>query len=314
MTEIDKESSNFYAKKIWMDKELVNWNDANIHVLSHVIHYGSGVFEGIRLYNLGEKGSGIFRLKEHVIRLLNSAKIYYMENDYSVKELEEIIVKTLKANELKEAYIRPLLYRSYGSLSLNPKECPVKLVVAAWKWNNFLGEENKVKGIKVGTSSWNRLAPNTMPTMAKACGNYLSSQLITLEAKRNGFDEGIALDVNGLVSEGSGENIFLVRDKILYTSSSHSSILDGITRKTVMEIAKELNIEVIEKTLSREWLYLADEVFFSGTAVEIMPVKEIDGITIGNGSRGEITKKIQSYFINTIEGKKEDKFNWLTMI
>lgn len=299
--------------KIWFNGELVNWTDANIHVLSHVVHYGSSVFEGIRCYKT-QKGAAVFRLKEHVNRLFNSAKIYRMDVDYTVEEFSEAIIDTIKANDLDECYIRPVIFRGYGKLGVHPLENPLECVIAAWSWGKYLGEESLEKGVDVGISTWRRLAPNTMPNMAKAGSNYMNSQLAKIESVENGYHEAIMLDYHGTVSEGSGENVFLVQDGVLYTPPTSASILPGITRDAIIKLAKSLDIGVKEENIPREMLYIADEVFLTGTAAEVTPIRSIDKITIGNGGKGEITGKLQEKFFSLINGYEEDKYNWLTYV
>lgn len=299
--------------KIWFNGELVDWEDANIHVLSHVVHYGSSVFEGIRCYKT-PKGSAIFRLKEHVTRLFNSAKIYRMEVDYTMEEFSQAIIDTIKANDFDECYIRPVIFRGYGKLGVHPLENPLEYVIAAWSWGKYLGEEALEKGVDVGISSWRRLAPNTMPNMAKAGSNYMNSQLAKMEAMEHGYHEAIMLDYQGAVSEGSGENVFLVQDGALYTPPLSSSILPGITRNSIIKLADSMDIEVRQENIPREMLYIADEVFLTGTAAEVTPIRSIDQIKIGNGEKGEITSKLQEKFFSIISGYEEDKFNWLTYV
>lgn len=296
-----------------MDGALVDWEDAKIHVMSHVIHYGSGVFEGIRCYET-KQGSAVFRMREHIRRLFDSAKIYRMAIPYSLEQLEEAVLETVRANNLKSCYVRPLVYRGLGQLGVNPLTCPVNCMIAVWSWGKYLGEAAMKNGVSVRISSWNRPAPNTHPTLAKACGNYLNSQLMKLEALDTGFDEAIALDHSGFVSEGSGENIFIVRNGVIYTPPSSSSILPGITRHCVFTLARDLNIRIQQQVIPREGLYIADEVFFSGTAAEITPVSKIDNIVIGSGSRGPITTKIQSAFFDVIEGRTADKHGWFSAV
>jgi branched-chain amino acid aminotransferase len=298
--------------KIWMNGKLVNWDDAKIHVLSHVIHYGSSWFEGIRCYET-KKGSAVFRLDEHLRRLYNSAKIYRTEIPYSETQMTEAVKQTILANNLKACYIRPIVYRGYGDVGVNPLGCPIDVAIAVWEWGSYLGTSALEQGIDVCVSSWRRPAPNTLPSMAKSGGNYLNSQLIKLEAIANGYVEGIALDVNGTVSEGSGENIFVVRDNNIYTTPMSSAILQGITRASVITLAKELGYTVVEIEIPREMLYIADEVFFSGTAAEITPIRSIDKIVIGKGHAGPITKKLQSEFFNIVQSG-QDTHQWLTFV
>ncbi len=298
---------------IWMNGKLVKWDDARIHVCSHVIHYGSSVFEGMRIYKTA-KGPAAFRLKDHSIRLLNSAKIYRMEIPYTADELDQAILDTVGANNLEAGYVRPVAYRGYGTLGVDPSHCPVDVAIAVWPWGQYLGPEALEKGVSVCVSSWQRLAPNTMPAMAKAGANYMNSQLIKLEAISHGYVEGIALDTSGHVSEGSGENIFLVRNGALITPTFAASILPGITRRSIIRIAEDMGIKVIEQNVPREALYLADEVFFTGSAAEVTPISYIDNIKVGSGVAGPITKKLQRAFFDILEGRAEDKFGWLTLV
>lgn len=300
--------------KIWFNGELKEHDDAKVHVLSHVLHYGSGCFEGIRLYKLKNGKSAVFRLKEHVDRLYDSCKIYKMEVSYTKNEFIKGVLDTIKINKLEAGYIRPLIFRGYNQLGVNPTCNPVEAIIAAWKWGAYLGEEGLKNGIKVCVSSWRRPAPNTLPALAKASGNYLSSQLIKMEALDMGFEEGLALDYFGNISEGSGENIFLVKNGELLTPPMASSSLAGITRDVVVKIAKDLGLVVKYETLPREFLYLADEIFLTGTAAEITPVSSVDNIKVGCGSRGEITKKIQEEFFKIVEGENEKYREWLTIV
>ena len=299
--------------KIWFNGDLVKWKEANIHVLSHVVHYGSSVFEGIRCYKT-PKGSAVFRLMEHVTRLFNSAKIYRMDVDYTVEEFSQAIIDTIKANELEECYIRPVIFRGYGKLGVYPLENPLEYVIAAWSWGKYLGEEALEKGVDVGISTWRRLAPDTMPNMAKAGSNYMNSQLAKIESMENGYHEAIMLDYQGMVSEGTGENVFLVRDGVLYTPPISNSLLPGITRDSIIKLAKSMDIKVKEENIPREMLYIADEVFMTGTAAEVTPIRSIDQIRIGSGKKGEITDKLQEKFFSLISGYEEDKYGWLTFL
>ena len=301
------------ASKIWFDGNMVDWKDANIHVLSHVVHYGTSVFEGIRAYK-NENGVGVFRLKEHVQRLFDSAKIYKIEIPFTQEEIEEAILETVRVNELDGCYIRPIVFKGYGELGVDPSNCPVNVVIAAWEWGSYLGEEGMANGVDIGVSSWRKPAPDTFPALAKCGANYMNSQLAKLEAIDNGYDEAIMLDYEGHVSEGSGENIFLVEGEKLFTPSMSSSNLKGITRDSVMTIARDLGYEVVEEVISRERLYAADEVFFTGTAAEVTPIRSIDHRTIGIGRRGPISEEIQSAFFDIVEAKVEDKYGWLTYI
>ncbi len=299
------------ASKIWMNGKLVNWDDANIHILSHVIHYGSCWFEGIRCYNT-KKGPAVYRLNEHVKRLFDSAKIYRAEIPFTVQQIEQAIIDTIKANDFKECYIRPLVYRGYGEIGVNPLNCPVDVAIAVWEWGKYLGHAQD-EGIDVCVSSWQRNATNTTPALAKAAGNYLNSQLIKMEAIQGGFAEGIALDRNGFVSEGSGENLFVVRNGNLYTSPVASGILLGITRDSVLEFAKEEGISIRKTQIPREFLIIADELFFTGTATEIAPIRTIDRMKVGDGKPGAITKKMQEKFFDIVR-EGNNAHNWLRFI
>ena len=301
------------AKYIWMSGRFVPWNEAKVHVLVHALHYGSAVFEGIRAYKT-KRGTAVFRLREHLKRLLDSAKIYRMESPYTLEELLDVTLELIKKNKLEECYIRPLLYRGYHSLGVNPFECPVEVSIAAWRWGKYLGPEALEKGVDVMVSSWNRMAPNTFPAMAKATANYANSQLIKMEAVIYGFAEGIALNHVGAVSEGSGENLFLIKDGIIYTPSLDAAVLPGITRNTIIEIARKMGYEVKETHIPREMLYIADELFFTGTAAEVTPIRSVDKIVIGNGKRGPITKKLQDEFFRIIREADPEYENWFTFV
>ncbi|MGL6115853.1 MAG: branched-chain amino acid transaminase [Cetobacterium sp.] len=302
------------TQKIWFNGEMKDHDEAKVHVLSHVLHYGSGCFEGIRMYKLSNGKSGIFRLKEHVDRLFDSCKIYRMEIPYSKEEIMKGIIETLKANRLESGYIRPLIFRGYNQLGVNPLNNPVETMIAAWEWGAYLGEEGLENGIKVCVSSWRRPAPNTLPSLAKASGNYLSSQLIKMEALELGFQEGIALDYSGNISEGSGENIFLVKSGELLTPPMGSSSLGGITRDVVLKIAEDLKIPVRFEIIPREFLYLADEIFLTGTAAEITPVSSVDNLKVGKGRAGEITKLLQREFFKIVKGENKKYESWLTVL
>jgi branched-chain amino acid aminotransferase len=299
--------------KIWMNGKLVDWKDATIHIASHVIHYGSGVFEGTRVYDT-PKGPAILQLDAHVARLIASAKIYRMDSPYTQDQLEKAIVETIQANGYKACYIRPLMYRGYNALGVNPLPCPVDVAVLVWEWGTYLGADALENGVDVCVSSWNRMAPNTFPSLSKATGNYANAALIRMEAETNGYSEGIALDHFGFVSEGSGENIFLVRDGAVYTPPLSASILPGITREMVMQVAQDLGYRVTQENIPREMLYVADEVFFVGTAVELTPIRSVDRITVGSGRRGPVTEAIQRRFLDTITGKAPDTHGWLTYV
>ena len=302
------------VKKIWMNGRLVDFADAKIHVLTHAIHYGSGLFEGIRCYVTKNEGPAIFRLNEHARRLYDSARIYRMDVPYSIDEFKRACVDVVAANEFDDCYLRPLIYRGFHSLGVDPSKCPVDVAIAAWKWGKYLGAEALEQGVDVRVSSWNRMAPNTFPALAKATANYMNSILIRMEASADGYSEGIALDVNGYVSEGSGENIFLVRDGKIFTPPLGASILAGITRDSIITIARDLGFEIVEGLIPREALYVADEVFFTGTAAEVTPIRSIDRITVGAGRRGPVTERIQKEYFAYIQGEIPDRYNWLTPV
>jgi len=299
--------------KVWINGKLIPWNEANIHIASHVIHYGTSLFEGFRAYET-PKGSAIFHLQSHMKRLYNSCKIYRMDIPYSQEDFSNAVIDTVRANNLPSCYIRPIVYRGYGTLGVDPFPCSIDCAILVWEWGQYLGEEALEKGVDVRVSSWQRMAPNTFPALAKSGANYMNSQLIKMEALKEGYVEGIALNVRGHVSEGSGENIFLVYDGVVHTPPLSSSILPGITRATAIQLLKDLDIPVIEGTIPREMLYIAEEVFFTGSAAEITPIKSIDKISIGSGDRGPITKQLQKEFFAYINGEREDKYNWLTYI
>jgi branched-chain amino acid aminotransferase len=299
--------------KVWMNGKLVDWKDATIHVASHVVHYGSGVFEGIRAYD-SKHGTNVFRLPEHMRRLADSCKVYRMDLPYSIEQLTAAVLDTIRANDFKSCYIRPLIYRGYSQLGVNPMPCPVESAIVVWEWDTMMGDEALANGVDVGVSSWTRIAPNTFPALAKATANYANSALIKMQATVDGYAEGIALDESGLLSEGSGQNLFLVRDKVVYTPSLTSSILKGITRDTVLTLTRDLGFEVREQPLPREFLYMADEAFFCGTAVEVTPIRSIDKIAVGNGRRGPVTAALQQRFFGIIKGELADTHNWLTPV
>ncbi|HEV3062948.1 MAG TPA: branched-chain amino acid transaminase [Vicinamibacterales bacterium] len=299
--------------KIWMNGKLVDWKDATIHVASHVIHYGTGVFEGARCYET-PKGSACFRLDAHMRRLQDSAKIYRMTYPLDLVGWQNAVLDTIRANQMRACYIRPILYRGYETLGVNPLTCPVDAAIILWEWGTYLGQEALEQGVDVKVASWSRMAPNTLPAMAKSSANYANSGLIKMEALADGYSEGIALDVYGSVSEGSGQNIFVVRNDIIYTPSLASSILGGITRDSVMTLARDLGYTVTETGLPREALYIADEVFVVGTAAEVTPIRSIDKITIGSGRRGPITERLQRAFFGVINGEAPDRYGWLTYV
>jgi branched-chain amino acid aminotransferase len=303
------------AEKIWFNGEIMPWQNATVHVMTHAIHYGSSVFEGIRAYNTPDQGTCVFRLNDHNRRLFDSAKIYRMTIPYTLDQINQATMDIIRANDLKSAYIRPIAF--YGDLGMGiqvPFGQETELSIAAFEWGAYLGEEALLNGVDAGISSWSRLAANTLPTGAKAGGNYLSSQLISMEARRHGYGEGIALDVNGYVSEGAGENIFVIRDKVVMTTPKTAAILPGITRDTVMVMLKELGYEIREENIPRESMYLADEIFMCGTAAEVTPVRSVDGIAVGNGGRGPITKEVQDMFFGLFNGSTPDKWGWLTPV
>lgn len=300
------------VSKIWMDGKFVNWNDANIHILSHVVQYGSSWFEGVRCYET-KKGSALFNLDKHIDRLYDSAKIYRAEIPYTKEELKKACLEVVRVNNLKWCYIKPIVYRGYGGVGVIAEDCPINVSIITWQWGKYLGEDALEKGIDACVSSWTRLAPNTMPTLAKVSANYMNSQLIKMEAYANGYKEGIALTTQGLVSEGSGENIFLVKNGNLFTPILTDSILQGVTRATVFQLAEDAGIKCEEKQISREALYIADELFFVGTASEITPIRSVDKIQIGSGTSGPITKKLQNLFFDVADNGN-DKHNWLTFV
>jgi len=296
---------------IWMNGRLIPWEQATVHVLSHVIHYGSCIFEGIRCYKTA-RGSAVFRLRDHVERLFDGCAIYRMEVPYTPAQIEAAIVETIKANRQEACYIRPLVYRGYETLGVDPFPCPIDVAIAVWPWGAYLGKEANEKGVDVMVSSWRRSAPDTLPTMAKASANYMNSQLIRMEASINGYAEGIALDASGFVSEGSGENIFVVKKGTLYTPPLAASILSGITRASVLELAQDLKIPIVEMNIPREMLYIADEIFFSGTAAEVTPIRSVDRSPVGGGARGPITTRLQTAFNAITSGTAEDRRHWLS--
>lgn len=300
------------AEKIWMDGKLVDWNDAKVHVLTHALHYGSGVFEGIRAYQT-DQGPAVFRLKEHVERLFNSAKILRLDIPYSKDEISRAIKDTIQVNQLESCYIRPLVYRGFDKLGLNPFSCPVQVMVATWEWGAYLGEEALAKGIKAKISTWQRSHINSTSAKAKICGNYINSIFAKMEAIESGAEEGILLDSNGYVAEGSGENIFWIKDGIIYTPPL-TSVLGGITRNTVITIAQDMNYVIKEEFVARDVLYLADEAFFVGSAAELTPIREIDQYTIGSGERGPISKILQDKLFNIFKGKEKNYRKWLDYI
>jgi branched-chain amino acid aminotransferase len=296
-----------------MNGKLVDWKDATIHIGSHVIHYGSAVFEGARCYST-PRGSACFRLDAHMRRLFDSCKIYRMEPQLDLPSLTEAVLSTIRANEYKACYIRPIVYRGYNELGVNPFPCPVDAAILTWEWGAYLGAGALEKGVDVRVSSWTRAHPNTFPTLAKSSANYANSQLIKMEAIAEGYSEGIALDTQGNLSEGSGQNLFLVRDNVLYTSPLSAAVLPGITRSTIMTLAQDLGFTVVEQVLPREMLYISDEAFFTGTAAEITPIRSVDKIQIGKGQRGPVAEALQVAFFDMINGETPDRHGWLTYV
>ncbi|MEW5902543.1 MAG: branched-chain amino acid transaminase [Acidobacteriota bacterium] len=299
--------------KVWMNGQLVAWKDAKIHVASHVIHYGSSLFEGFRAYET-PKGTAIFRLEAHLKRLYNSCKMYRMDVPYGIDEFSRAVIEAIKANGNRSCYIRPIIYRGYNSLGVDPFPNPVDCAILVWNWGKYLGEEALENGVDVKVSTWWRMAPNTFPALAKSGANYMNSQLIKMEALLDGYAEGIALNIRGHISEGSGENIFLVGNGAISTPPLSSSILPGITRDSVITLIRELGMRLVEETIPREMLYIADEVFFTGSAAEITPIRSIDKIAIGAGKRGPVVKKLQEAFFAYINGEREDTYRWLTYL
>ena len=300
--------------KIWHNGKFIPWDDAKIHVLSHVVSYGSSIFEGLRCYETAA-GPAIFRLRDHVRRMFDSAKIYRIENfGFTREQLADAMVELVRVNGLRNCYIRPIVLRGYGQIGVDGRKAPVEVYLACWEWGQYLGEEALANGVDVCIASWSRIAPNTLPALSKAGGNYLNSQLIRMEANVNGYEEGIALDASGYVSEGSGENIFVIRDGTIYTPPLGTSVLPGITRDSVLRLCEDLHIPVVETLVPRELLYIADEVFFTGTAAEITPVRSVDRIAIGAGRRGPVTEKLQHEFFAILNGTAPDRYGWLTPV
>jgi branched-chain amino acid aminotransferase len=303
------------TKNIWHNGQLIPWEKANIHVMSHVIHYGSSVFEGIRCYTQNGSGAaggaGIFRLNEHMQRLIHSAKIYRMPLPFSLEQLNAAVIDVVEANGIAPCYIRPIAFRGYGEIGVNPLRSPIEVYIANFPWGKYVAGHD---GADVCVSSWNRLAPNTMPSLAKAGANYMNSQLIRMEAEVNGYVEGIALDTNGYLSEGSGENLFIIRGGTIYTAPLANSVLNGITRDSILVLARELGIPVVEQALPRELLYICDEAFFTGTAAEVSHLRSVDRILIGDGSMGPITTALHDAFFNIVNGLAKDRYNWLTPV
>ena len=297
---------------IWFNGKLVPFEDAKVHVLTHALHYGSAVFEGIRCYAT-DRGSAVFRLKEHMRRLIDSAVIYRMELPYSLDDLQEAALETIRESGLKACYIRPLVFRGVGPMGVNPLKNPVETVIAVWEWGAYLGAEALNEGVDVHVASWNRMAPNTFPALAKAAGNYLNASLVKMDAVLNGYTEGIMLTHDGFVAEGSGENLFVVRDGKIYTAPVGLSILPGITRDSILTIARDRGYEIIETRLPREGLYLADEIFFTGTAAEVTPIRSVDKYKIGAGRRGPVTEELQNAFFDVVKNGR-DPYGWLSFV
>jgi branched-chain amino acid aminotransferase len=299
--------------KIWRNGKLVSWDEATIHVISHVVHYGSSVFEGMRCYET-PNGGAIFRAREHMRRLADSCKIYRMPLPYSVEELVEAAVETVASNDLRECYLRPVVIRTGEQMGVLPTDVPVEVFIIAWKWGTYLGHEAVEKGADVKVSSWRRAAPDTFPALAKAGGNYLNSQLSKSEARQDGYVEGIMLDSFGYVAEGSGENLFVVRDGVIHTAPMSAGILNGITRDSIMQIARDFGYEVRETLMPREFLYVADEMFFCGTAAEITPIRSVDRMPVGDGKPGPMTRRIQAEYMGLVKGRVDDRHGWLTPV
>ncbi len=302
-----------HGSYVWHNGSIIPWDDAKIHVMSHVVNYGSSIFEGIRCYNT-KRGSAVFRLDDHIDRLMNSVHIYRMDIPYSAADIRQACGDVIRADGYDECYVRPLVFRGFGTFGVDPFPAPIETFVCAWKWGKYLGAGAIENGVDVCVSSWTRIAPNTLPSMAKAGANYMNSQLIKMEAKLNGYSEGIALDSSGYISEGSGENIFLIKDAVVMTPPLYSTILPGITRDSVIKICQRLGIPVLERAIPREMLYIADEVFFTGTAAEITPIRSVDKVSVANGRRGPITEMIQNEFFGVVSGSADDVFGWLTPV
>lgn len=299
--------------KIWHNGKFIDWNDATIHVLSHTVSYASAVFEGIRCYNTAN-GPALFRLREHVRRMIDSAKIYRMDVPFAIDDLCTAMVELVRVNKLDSCYLRPIALRGYGEMGVLGIKNPIEVYVACWEWGKYLGEEALAQGVDVCISSWKRMAPNTLPALAKSAANYMNSQLIRMEAHFNGYAEGIALDEQGYISEGSGENIFVVRDGKIHTPPLGASVLPGITRDAVITLAQSMGLPLVETIIPREMLYIADEVFFTGTAAEVTPIRSVDRIVVGSGARGPITEKLQKEFFGIVNGTAPDRFGWLTPV
>ena len=298
---------------IWRDGEFIRWEDATVHVLAHSMQFGSSAFEGIRCYKTPQ-GPAIFRLEDHLQRLLDSCRMYRMDLKYSLDELVAASVEVVDRNGLDTCYVRPMVLRGYGASGMVPFESPVETYIPCWPWGSYLGDEAMEKGANACVASWARMQPNTIPAMAKVAGNYLSGQLIKMEAIRNGYDEGLGLTPDGMLSEGSGQNVFIVKNGIIYTPHVNGTLLHGITRASIIQIATDLGFEVREQEMPREMLYVADEIFLSGTATEVAPIRSVDRIDIGTGKRGPITQQVQQRFLDTVHGRVEDTHGWLTYV
>ncbi len=300
--------------KIWHNGEFIAWDDAKVHVLAHALHYGTSVFEGIRCYET-RRGPGVFRLREHIRRMFDSAKIYrILDLGFSQDEIARACMDSIAVNGLASCYVRPVALRGFGDVGVRSLDNPIEVYIACWEWGRYLGTEALEQGVEVCVSSWTRMAPNTLPAIAKVAANYMNSQLILMEANLHGYTEGIALDTAGYVSEGSGENLFLIRDGVIYTPPLSSSVLPGITRDSVIRIAADFGYTLREQAIPREWLYIADELFFTGTAAEVTPIRSVDKISIGTGRRGPITAHIQAEFLDITSGAKEDRYGWLSLV
>jgi branched-chain amino acid aminotransferase len=299
-------------EKVWHNGNFIPWPEATIHVAAHVVHYASCLFEGIRCYETPH-GPAIFRLKEHTDRLVNSAKIYRMELPYTREQLAQAMVELVRINNARHCYIRPVVFRGVGEMGVNPMQNPIEIYLLAWAWGKYLGDEALRQGVDVCVSSWQRIAPNTLPAMAKSAANYMNAQLIKMEAITNGYTEGISLDASGHVSEGSGENIFVIREGKIFTPPLSASVLPGITRDSVITLAHEMGCAVSEQNIAREMLYIADELFFTGTAAEVTPIRSVDRIVVGKGQPGPVTRALQERFLSIVQGKAEDKYGWLTV-
>jgi len=299
-------------ERVWHNGKFIPWSEATIHVAAHVVHYASCLFEGIRCYETPH-GPAIFRLKEHTDRLVNSSKIYRMELPYTREQLAQAMVELVRVNNTRHCYIRPVVFRGFGEMGVNPLKNPIEIYLLAWAWGKYLGDEALRQGVDVCVSSWQRIAPNTLPAMAKSAANYMNAQLIKMEAITNGYTEGISLDASGHVSEGSGENIFVIREGKIFTPPLSASVLPGITRDSIITLAHEMGFAVSEQNIAREMLYIADEVFFTGTAAEVTPIRSVDRIVVGKGQPGPVTCALQERFLSIVQGKADDKYGWLTV-